>query len=109
MIEELGGQQALLKAFRSQVPWTTDPIFESDGRHGRTIRADWFHLADHQHSAPHEFVCEICETLIALAPDADAVASDALDPDGRPITTGEFRPWSKDMPRANLPAKSLVA
>ena len=109
LVEELGGRQSLLDVFRSQIPWTTDPILESDGPHGRTIRADWFHLAEHQHSDPHEFVCEICETLIALSPDADAAASDALDPAGKPITIGELKPWSKNMPRANLPAKSLVA
>ena len=109
LVEELGGQQALLDSFRSQIAWTTDPVFESDGRHGRTIRADWFHLFERQHSDPHDFVGEICETLIALSPDVDAVASDALDPGGRPITIGEFRPWSKNMPRASLPAKSLVA
>ena len=109
LIEEFGGQQALLKVFRSQIPWTTDPIVESCGPHGRTIRANWFHLAEHQHSDPHEFVCEICEILIALSPDADAAASDALDPTGTPIAIEERRPWSKNISRTNLPAKSLVA
>ena len=109
IVQELGGQQALLDLFHSQTPWTTAPGFQSHGPHGRTIRSDWFHLAEQHQPDPHDAVCEICETLIALSPDADAAASDALDPAGNSVAVGEFKPWSKNMPRANLPAKSLVA
>ena len=109
IVETMGGQQALLDLFSSQTPWTTVPIFRTDGQHGRTIRSDWFHTAEANQPDPHEVVCQICETLIALVPDADAAACDALDPAGNPVTVGDFTPWSKNMPRANLPAKSLVA
>ena len=109
LVEEFGGQQTLLDLFHSQNPWTTVPAFQSDGPHGLTIRSDWFHLAEEHQSDPHDAVCRICETLIALAPDADAAASDALDPAGDPVSVGDFKPWSKNMPRANLPAESLVA
>ncbi|MCY3841102.1 MAG: hypothetical protein OXH09_21065 [Gammaproteobacteria bacterium] len=109
IVEQCGGQQALLDLFHSQSPWTTFPTLQTDGSHGLTIRSDWFHLAEENQSDPHSTVCQICETLIALAPDADAAASDALDPAGNPVVVGDFKPWSKDMPRANLPAKSLVA
>ena len=109
IVEQCGGQQALLDLFHSQSPWTTVPTFQTDGSHGLTIRSDWFHLAEENQSDPHSAVCQICETLIALAPDADAAASDALDPAGNPVVVGDLKPWSKDMPRANLPAKSLVA
>ena len=109
IVEELGGQQALLDLFHSQIPWTTLPSFQTDGPHGHTIRSDWFHLAEEHQPDPHDAVCKICETLIALAPAADAAASDALGPAGNPVAIGDFRPWSKNMPRANLPAKSLVA
>ena len=108
IVDELGGQQALLDLFDSQTPWTTAPTFES-GPHGHTIRADWFHLGEEHQSDPHDTVCQICETLIALCPDADAAASTALDPAGTPVTIGDLQPWSKNMPRANIPAKSLVA
>ena len=109
LVEQFGGQQALLDLFRSQNPWTTVPAFQTDGPHGLTIRSDRFHLPEEQQSDPHDAACQICETLIALAPDADAAASDALDPAGNPVVVGDFKPWSKNMPRANLPAKALVA
>ena len=109
IVQELGGQQALLDLFHSQTPWTTAPVFQSNGPHGRTIRSDWFYLEEQDQPEPHEAVCQICETLIALSPDAAAAASDALDPAGNPVAVGEFKPWSKNMPRANLPPKSLVA
>ena len=109
IVEELGGQEALLDLFHSQIPWTTVPSFQIDGPHGHTIRSDWFHLAEEHQPDPHDAVCQICETLIALAPGADAAASDALDPKGNPVAVGDFKPWSKNMPRANLPARSLVA
>ena len=109
LVEEFGGQQPLLDLFHSQNPWTTVPTFQTDGPHGLTIRSDLFHLAEEHQSDPRDAVCQICETLIALAPDADAAASDALDPAGNPVVIGDLKPWSKDMPRANLPAKSLVA
>ena len=109
IVEEFGGQQALLDLFHLQIPWTTVPAFQTDGPHGHTIRSDWFHLAEEHQPDPHDAVCRICETLIALAPDADAAASDALGPTGNPVAVGDFKPWSKNMPRANLPAKSLVA
>ena len=109
LVEDFGGQEALLELFRSQTPWATDPIIVSDGRHGRTIRSDWCHLAAPRQPDPHEAVCQICETLIGLSPDAEAAASNAINPLGQPITIGEFTPWSKNMPRKNLPAKSQVA
>ena len=109
IVKELGGQEALLDLFSSQMPWTTAPTFETDGRHGRTIRSDWFPVAEDLQADAHETVCQICETLIALSPDADAAASDALDPAGNVIAIGDFKPWSKNMPRENMPPQSLVA
>ena len=109
VVKTMGGQQALLDLFSSQTPWTTVPVFQTDGAHGHTIRSDLFHMAEVHQPDPHEAVCQICETLIALAPDADAAACDALDPMGNPVSVGDYMPWSKNIPRANLPAKSLVA
>ena len=104
-----GGEQILLSWFRSQTPWLATPIVEPGGSHGRTVRANWFLVAEDYQSNPHETVCNICETLIALSPTSEAAASDAVDPLGQPITVGDFRPWSKNIPRTNLPAKSRVA
>lgn len=109
LVDSLGGEQALFKLFRAQIPWTTLPKIEVDGTHGRTVRANWHHAAEPHQSDPHETVCDICEILIALSPRSNAAASDAVDPMGRAIAVGEFKPWSKNMPRANIPAKARVA
>lgn len=104
-----GGEQTLFSWFSSQTPWVATPIVEPDGSHGRTARANWFLVAEDYQPDPHETVCNICETLIALSPVSDAAASDAVDPSGQPITVGEFSPWSKNIPRKNLPANARVA
>ncbi len=109
LVESLGGEQVLFDLFRDQIPWTTPPIIEPAGAHGRTVRSNWYQAAEQHQSDPHETVCEICETLIALSPNSDAAASDAVDPMGRTIAVGDFKPWSKNMPRANIPAKARVA
>ena len=109
LVQSFGGERVLLDLFRSQVPWTTPPIIESDGPHGRTVRSNWHHVAERYQPDPHETVCEICETLIALSPRSDAAACDAVDPSGETIAVGDYKPWSKNIPRANLPSKARVA
>lgn len=103
------GEQVLFEWFRSQTPWINTPAVEPNGSHGRTVRSDWHYVAEVEQPDPHETVCSICETLIAISPGSDAAASDAVNPQGRPIAVGDFRPWSKNMPRSNLPAKVRVA
>ena len=109
LVESLGGEQVLFELFRDQIPWTTPPIIEPAGIHGRTVRSNWYQATEQHQPDPHKTVCEICETLIALSPNSDAAASDAVDPMGRIIAVGDFKPWSKNMPRANIPAKARVA
>ena len=109
LVGSLGGEHALFDMFRSQIPWTTSPEIEPQARHGRTVRSNWYHAAEQHQPDPQEAVCDICEVLIALSPRSDAAASDAVDPMGRPIAVGDFRPASKNMPRENIPAKARVA
>ena len=109
LADAFGGEQALLSLFRSQTAWIATPIIEPKGSHGRTVRSNWYLVAEDYQPDPHDTVCNICETLIALSPASEAAASDAIDPSGQPITIGDFKPWSKNMPRVNLPAKSRVA
>ncbi len=108
-VDDLGGEQALFTRFRSQIPWVSTPVIEPCGTHGRTVRADWFRVAEQYQPDPHEAVVNICRMLIALSPGSDAAASTAVDPLGQPITVGGFTPWSKNMPRQNIPAKPRVA
>ena len=109
LVDSLGGERVLLDLFHSQVPWTTPPIVESHGPHGRTVRSNWHYIAELHQTDPHETVCEICETLIALSPRSDAAACDAVDPSGNTVAVGDYKPWSKNIPRANLPSKARVA
>ncbi len=109
LVEMLGGEQVLFGWFRSQTPWVTLPEVDPNGLHGRTVRSDWYHVAESEQSDPHEAICGICETLISISPGSDAAASDAVNPLGHTIAIGDFRPWSKNMPRRNLPAKARVA
>ncbi|MFJ5535506.1 hypothetical protein KV699_04700 [Vreelandella titanicae] len=109
LAQALGGEQVLYDWFRAQTPWVESPVVDSEGEHGRTVRSDWYHVAEQEQSEPHETVCSICETLIALSPGADAAAADALNPLGQPIVVCGYRPWSKNMPRQNIAAKTRVA
>ena len=109
LVDSLGGEQRLLDLFHSQTPWTTAPVIEPDGSHGRTIRSNWLLVAEQYQPDPHEAVCDICETLIALSPGSDAAASDAVNPMGQVIAIGNFTPYSKNMPRQNIPAKARIA
>lgn len=109
LAQALGGEQVLYDWFRAQTPWVERPVVDPQGEHGRTIRSDWYHVAEQEQSEPHETVCGICETLIALSPVAEAAASEALNPLGQPIAVGGHRPWSKNMPRQNIAAKTRVA
>lgn len=109
LVQALGGEQALFDSFRSQTPWVTTPVVDPSGLHGRTVRSDWYYVAEQEQSDPHETVCTICETLIAISPESEAAASDAVNPKGQPVTIGDHRFWSKNMPRRNLPGKARVA
>ena len=109
LVESLGGEQALLNLFHNQFPWTTPPVIDPGGKHGRTVRSDWFIASEQYQPDPHETVCNVCETLIALSPLSNAAASDAVDPEGKPISVGDYEPWSKNIPRQNLPPKARVA
>ena len=109
LVAAFGGEQTLLSQFRSQTPWTTAPTIETEGDHGRTVRANWFLVAENYQPNPHDAVCNICDTLIALSPSSKAAASDAVDPAGQSITIGGRSFYSKNIPRENLPAKARVA
>ena len=109
LVDSLGGEQVLFDLFCSRIPWTTRPRIEPDGTHGRTVRSNWYHAAEAQQPDPHATVCDICEILIALSPRSDAAASDVVDPMGQAVAVGDFKPWSKNMPRKNIPAKVRVA
>ena len=109
LVDALGGEQVLFDWFRSQTPWVTPPVIDLDGIHGRTVRSNWFHVVERDQPDPHETICNICETLIAISPTSDAAASDVVNPQGQPIKIGDLSPWSKNMPRRNIPEKTRVA
>lgn len=107
--QALGGESILFTWFWSQTPWTTMPTIDNNGKNGRTVRADLFHISENIQLDFHDTICEICETLLAISPISDAAASDVVNSAGQPISIGDFIPWSKNIPRENIPAKSRVA
>ena len=109
LVEMLGGEQVLFGRFSREIPWTAPPTIDPDGPHGRTVRSDWYLVAEQGQPDPHEAICENCEILIGISPDSDAAASDVVNPSGQTVSIGDHQPWSKDIPRANLPAKSRIA
>ena len=109
IVGAFGGEETLLDWFYRQTPWVSKPTTQPDGQHGRTVRADWYLVADDSQGDPHEKVVAICETLIAISPTSNAAASDVIDPKGRPIKVGDHTLVSKNIPRKNLPSKSRVA
>ena len=109
LVEMLGGEQTLFGRFSHEIPWATPPTIDPNGPHGRTVRSDWYQVAEQGQPDPHEAICEMCEILIGISPDSDAAASDVVNPSGQTVSIGDHRPWSKNMPRANLPAKPRIA
>lgn len=109
LAEAFGGEKILLEWFGEQKPWVDRPTFFDDPTNGRTVRSNWFQVAEGHQPDAHASVVEICQTLISICPSARAVASDAVNPAGEVIEINGFAPASKNMPRANLPAKTSVA
>ena len=101
-----GDEQTLLARYHAQTAWTTTPVVEPKGEHGRTVRANLLYIDEEHQADPHETVVNICETLLALSPNSDAVASDVIDPSGQPVQMGDFRFASKNMPRQNVTTKA---
>ena len=104
-----GDEQTLLARYHEQTAWMTTPVVEPNGKHGRTVRANWLYLDEEHQADPHETIVNICETLLALSPHSDAVASDLIDPSGQPVQLGEWRFGSKNIPRQNLTVKARAA
>ena len=108
-VKTFGGEQFLFDLFYSQTPWVTTPVIDPNGTYGRTVRSDWFYVDEEYQPDPHSVIVNICETLLALSPKSNAIACDALNPFGETIAVGEFRLWSKNIPRKNLPPNTRVA
>ena len=109
LVDKIGGEQILFDMFSHEIPWSTPPKIVTDSRNGRTVRSDWYQVSDEYQPDPHETVCEICEILIGISPESNAASCDAINPAGDVITVGNFQPWSKNIPRVNLPAKARIA
>jgi len=109
LVEKLGGEEKLFALFYKTIPWVSAPIIEADGKHGRTVRSDWFLLAEEYQNDPHKTIVGICQILVAISPSSNAVACDAVDSQGRVIKLKDNAIVTKKIPRKNLPAKSRVS
>jgi len=109
LVNELGGEEVLFDWYLTQTPWVTPPKIDLKGMHGRTVRSDLFYVSELEQKDPHDDVCDICKTLIAISPDSAAAASDAVTPLEKPFVIGDYQPWSKNIPRENLPADIRIS
>lgn len=104
------GQDTLFQRFSEHVAWAEAPSL-NPCEEGQEVRSDiWFVATSVQTDLNHE-VYQTCETLLALAPTADIVSSNALGADGAIVpSTVEDHPLAcKRMARANVPAPEQVA
>jgi energy-coupling factor transporter ATP-binding protein EcfA2 len=109
IVSTFGGEKILLTWMQKQIPWLAEPVIETMGDHGRTVRANWFYIDEVSENDSNKTTVDICEMLIALSPASDAAASDAVNSLGRVISVGEFQPYSKNMSRDNISVKSQIA
>lgn len=109
LVENMGGEETLFRWFTAQTPWVTFPEIDPSGEHGRTVRSDIFAISDNAQEDLHKSVCDICEILIAISPESDAAASDAITPSGQQVAIGDYKPYSKNMPRKNIAVKTRVS
>lgn len=105
---ERAGQDSLLQKVATSVPWVSLPLLERTPD-GLVVRADVRYVAPSVQADVHAEVVHLCQRLLAIAPSADVVVSDAVAADGTPAGYGGFELATKRIPRANLPPKALVA
>lgn len=103
------GQENLLQRFVDNVSWASVPtLIESEGV--REIRANVWCVVPAVTNDINEAVVRVCEILLALAPSATLIASDALGADGEPfMMTPEYPMVQKRMHPDGLPPPALVS
>ena len=107
LCSSFGGEEQLMRDVASQFTWITSPIIEQ-GTHGRTVRADYYYVSDQLKRDLNEVAVEICRTLLAIVPSAEAAACSVINPDGSIVQVKDFPLMTKDIPRENLPPESQV-
>lgn len=87
-------------------PWVRDVEMRTEDD-GVVVAANYRVVGNFQDD-PHRDVVKVCRTLLALAPEADVVACQAVDPSGALAGMGDFTFADKRIPRRNLPGGSQV-
>lgn len=103
---ESTGQQYLLDRIYNEVPWVSRPEFRNE-EEGLAICADVRCVAASRQPDPHADVVHLCELLLAVAPRADLAISNALAPDEKIASYGDYALATKRIPRKNLPPAAL--
>ncbi len=110
ILEAVGGELRLLKLFSSQTPWVTAPLFEDTEVGNRTIKADWFYVAEPYQPDPDKAIADIGDTLLSLSPSSHISAVDATDSTCQPIIRPDGAPLcSKRISRKHLIPKARTA
>ena len=109
LMDAFGGEQTLFALFTSQTPWVKETQIRHEEPHGLTVRADLLFVSETFQAEPQKTINGICETLIAIAPAANADASVATNAEGGPIQVGDFVCWTRHSARQDIIPRTRVA
>lgn len=108
LVNVAGGSDVLLERLYQEMPWVTRPrLVEIDGVPG--ICGDVRMVSETLQTDIHADVVRYCELMLAAAPEAEIVVSNAIFPNGRPVGIGDYEVATKRIPRKNLPPPVKVA
>lgn len=103
------GQETLFQRFAENMSWVSAPALAACDE-GIEVRADVWCITAAMTADANAEVVGVCQVLLAVAPSADVVASDALGGDGqRQMMTAEYPLVQKRIPRENLPGPAVIS
>ena len=108
LVDAAGGTDVLLERLYCELPWVTRPVFDETSDMP-SISADVRVISDEHQPDVHGDVVRFCELMLAAAPAATLVKSNAVFADGSPARIGDFTIATKCIPRKNLPPPARVA
>lgn len=108
LVSAVGGSNVLLDRLYQELPWVTHPrLVEID--EVLAVCGDVRMVSETFQSDIHADVVRYCELMLAAAPEAEIVVSNAIFPNGRPAGIGDYEIATKRIPRKNLPPPVKVA
>lgn len=89
VVDDLGGETAMLARLRSENPWLIE-LDVRPGDSGPIGFARFLHVDDHDQGSPRERCVSLAQTLLRLLPSIDEVDVEALAPGGQRMEFGGY-------------------